>query len=590
MDSTRPEGFLEHLRPLLVASTGCVKSVKDMAKLVQQMKSVMFFPHKCICIQILKKTVAEANDLVEKFYASGGWAILNSWLTESKKTHNSALSIHLLELLRKLPVTVDMLKLGTVGKLVKQLSKAEQASELKSLAIEVLDDWMNLIKSSAKDDQGKGKAKGEKRTGAKVPEEPIEKRAKPANLYRLGTKDVPPASKPKTVQESLGFMTAVKNSAVFPAKRQIPRKIPLRPPSQAKAKEEKSTPEVEAKRLKDENEGDSLLEPEGPDDEKKTKKKRKSVSWAPDSKLKTIHTFELDETERVNVNRRKSFNDALQSERLRDRQILENAKLQSSEDLMEGAIAWSRPRDLHSFIQLVDPGANSKEKSIQAEREQQNLAFFFLSKESLQESPFEPDSEQTAFPASAPREIPLNESGSETLNVPQQRPPPPPPPPPSSWPESTAAAATTQSLLDAMKKSDFQRTQYRQPSPQHALFERAFDPKVQSKISTENLKQILQSTTQLAAATSIRPPPPPPPQQPAPMRYGSQSTRYPPPDSRTTGSGFVQQQQQRPTNDYQGPYRNQRTDYRQRPYDDYSRNVPMANNTRRSSGDDSWRR
>ena len=99
--------------------------------------------HRKVCIRLIKKLIDAIIHF--RFYASGGWAILNSWLTESKKTHNSALSIHLLELLRKLPVTVDMLKLvrnelrffclyllivlskGTVGKLVKQLSKAEQA-------------------------------------------------------------------------------------------------------------------------------------------------------------------------------------------------------------------------------------------------------------------------------------------------------------------------------------------------------------------------------------------------------------------------------------------------------------------------------
>eukprot|EP00118_Oscarella_pearsei_P004403 m.18716 g.18716 ORF g.18716 m.18716 type:complete len:609 (+) comp27719_c0_seq2:311-2137(+) len=608
MDSIEPQEFLDYLRPLLT-STGSVKSNKEIPRFVQRMKVITALSHKCLCLQVLKATtlrVDSSDTLLTKFFSSGGWPVLNLWLSEAKRSNNVAMTTELLELMRRLPVTVDLLKSGTVGKLVKQLSKAESSSPLKDLAIGVLEEWMNLIKTSTKEEPTKLKGK---RPGGKTPEEPIEKRAKPANLFKLGSKEGLPSSKSKIVQESTGFMTAVK-STVSQGKRQQIKKTPPKLTLQSQGKTVKAegaqtpqTPEMDVKKVKEEeeeraeNHSPATAEDETGDG-KIVKKKKKSVSWAPDSKLRTIRFFESDETERANVHRQ-SFVDALQSERLREKQVLETAKLQSVEDLMEESFKWSIPKRLDGFIELIEHGMNSKEKVIQAEREQQNLAFFFLSKESLQESPFEPDSEQNAFPASEPKEIPLNESNEAAattiLNPPSALPSATTAPPP--WAsghrslESTAMAA--QSLLGTMmaKKANPVQDRY-QPNPpsKHGLFEQAFDPHVQSQISTENLKQILQSTTHLTSARSQ-----PSMQNYAPINQGELSPppqhrlRYPPADGWTQmEAGIVQYPV--PQKDYQGPYRNQHADYRQRPYD-YSRSVPMTNNTRQyRSGDEPWRR
>ncbi|XP_041664641.1 serine/threonine-protein phosphatase 1 regulatory subunit 10 [Cheilinus undulatus] len=151
----------------------------------------------------------------------------------------------------------------------------------------------------------------------------------------------------------------------------------------------------------------ALSEPRG-EEEQLTKKgkKKKTVHWAEEEQLKHYFYFDLDETERVNVNKIKDFGEAAKRELMMDRHTFEMAR-RLSHDTMEERVPWSPPRPLTLTGSLVTPGANSTEKLTQRDREMGILQEIFLNKESVPDSPHEPDPEP--YEPMPPRLIPLDE-------------------------------------------------------------------------------------------------------------------------------------------------------------------------------------
>ncbi|KAF6737779.1 Serine/threonine-protein phosphatase 1 regulatory subunit 10 [Oryzias melastigma] len=154
----------------------------------------------------------------------------------------------------------------------------------------------------------------------------------------------------------------------------------------------------------------ALAEPRA-EDEGLTKKgkKKKTVHWAEEEQLKHYFYFDLDETERVNVNKIKDFGEAAKRELMMDRHTFEMAR-RLSHDAMEERVPWTAPRPLTLPGSLVTPGANSTEKLTQRDREMGILQEIFLSKESVPDSPHEPDPEP--YEPMPPRLIPLDEDSS----------------------------------------------------------------------------------------------------------------------------------------------------------------------------------
>ncbi|TKC37893.1 hypothetical protein EI555_017488, partial [Monodon monoceros] len=270
---------------------------------------------------------------------------------------------------------------------------------------------------------------------------PAKKKYKPLNTTSNATKEIKVKIIPPQPMEGLGFLDAL-NSAPVPGIKIKKKKKVLSPtvakpsPFEGKTSTEPSTakpsspepappseamdterpgtpvPPVEVPGLMD----TAPLEPgaldakpvESPGDPSQlTRKgrKRKTVTWPEESKLREYFYFELDETERVNVNKIKDFGQAAKQEILSDRHAFETAR-RLSHDNMEEKVPWVCPRPLVLPSPPVTPGSNSQERYIQAEWEKGILQELFLN----QENTHEPDPEP--YEPIPPKLIPLDEECS----------------------------------------------------------------------------------------------------------------------------------------------------------------------------------
>ncbi|KAM5146321.1 serine/threonine-protein phosphatase 1 regulatory subunit 10 isoform 2-T2 [Mantella aurantiaca] len=274
---------------------------------------------------------------------------------------------------------------------------------------------------------------------------PAEKKYKPLNTTPNAAKEIKVKIIPPQPMESLGFLDAL-NSAPIPGIKIKKKKKAVSPtsnkpsPFETKpqgdvptiAKPSSPEPEPPAEAMEVERPGTPVpvelpepmetststpvpapmevkaTDPEVPQLTKKGKK-RKTVSWPDESSLREYFYFELDETERVNVNKIKDFGEAAKREMMKDRQAFQNAR-RLSHDAMEEVVPWAPPRPLLLTGTLVHMGSNSTEKHTQAEREMGILQELFLSKESVPDTPHEPDPEP--YEPAPPKLIPLDEDCS----------------------------------------------------------------------------------------------------------------------------------------------------------------------------------
>ncbi|NWS64937.1 PP1RA phosphatase, partial [Chunga burmeisteri] len=269
---------------------------------------------------------------------------------------------------------------------------------------------------------------------------PAEKKYKPLNTAPNTTKEIKVKIIPPQPMEGLGFLDAL-NSAPIPGIK-IKKKKKVLSPTATKPSPFEGKPAPEASSTKPsspepttasepmetdrpgtpvpavevlesmetcstEMSGDAKATDNATESGQLTKKgrKKKTVSWPEESKLREFFYFELDETERVNVNKIKDFGEAAKQEMLKDRHAFETAR-RLSHDAMEEKVPWVYPKLLDLPVPLVVPGSGSRERFTQAEREKGILQELFLSKE----SPHEPDPE--SYEPLPPKLIPLDEDCS----------------------------------------------------------------------------------------------------------------------------------------------------------------------------------
>ncbi|OWK49807.1 Serine/threonine-protein phosphatase 1 regulatory subunit 10 [Lonchura striata] len=291
---------------------GEVKTMDGISKIFSLMKDSQKMVSRCIYLNILLQT--RAQDILAKFIRIGGYKLLNTWLTGSKANNNVPFLQQLLLTLQHLPLTVDHLK------------------QLRRLASILVSDWMGVIRSQSSSqptERDKKKRKEENKSKTPVPEKPQETKNEAKN------EEIPEKKreKPKSLRTTAPSHAKFRSTAPVPGIKIKKKKKVLSPtaakpsPFEGKPAPEPSTakpsspepaaaepmdtdrpgtpvPAIEVPEPMDTGSSEAGGDPkatdvpsEGGAAPRRTRKK-KSVSWPEEGRLREYFYFELDETER----------------------------------------------------------------------------------------------------------------------------------------------------------------------------------------------------------------------------------------------------------------------------------------------------
>ncbi|THD25232.1 Serine/threonine-protein phosphatase 1 regulatory subunit 10 [Fasciola hepatica] len=402
---------------------------------------------KCISLCIIS---ASSVDTQYQLCKCGVWDILLKWLQEALKEDNYAFLIELLNLYLKLPVRLEQLTQNVCPKLINSLTKRCDHEE-------IVKKWKSVISADSRRAVDHSELKRKKPENETKPESSQSDSLKDEKKRRRTVKVPPTTMRTAGVEEATE--TQPKSRSEVLSKRR-PQELPIEsfhqkitvtptePRKIAEIHESSSfinalttvtSPVVRKKRkmppikldplivndaattnneslLTDQSEQDSSIEaspspvPQGSKKSSLTSisltfsadmKTKKRVSWAEEDKLQTFYYFELDESERVNVNR-------IPVEEIRRKELSMERQLfkRSADDFTISTEKWHSPLPLECIF-LVEPGCKSVERQVQTERERYVLQAIYFTRDSVPTSPEEPDVE--VMEQTTPVDIPLED-------------------------------------------------------------------------------------------------------------------------------------------------------------------------------------
>ncbi|CAB4019533.1 Serine threonine- phosphatase 1 regulatory subunit 10, partial [Paramuricea clavata] len=204
-----PRVLLDAMSSML-GEYGDIKGPQEVITVISLMKDAEKMLSRFTFLNILRATIeiaaenSAALETVHKFVKDGGCSVLNKWLEEGITSQNMPLILDVLELLEAMPITVEALKQGNIGKLVKQLSKREE-TDVKDLASNVLNKWMVLVKGKPKKSKKSNEHSEESNSGSS----PSSKRPRENSTSKEPKSSQPPEKKPKTLAEAKSNVTSV---------------------------------------------------------------------------------------------------------------------------------------------------------------------------------------------------------------------------------------------------------------------------------------------------------------------------------------------------------------------------------------------
>ncbi|XP_046844298.1 serine/threonine-protein phosphatase 1 regulatory subunit 10-like isoform X2 [Xenia sp. Carnegie-2017] len=204
-----PRVLLDAMSSML-GENGDMKGPQEVLTIISLMKDAEKMLSRFTFLNILRATFETgsekrtASETIHKFVKDGGCAILNKWLQEAMTAQNIPLIMDILELLEAMPITIEALKQGNIGKLVKQLSKREEEN-IKELASSILSKWMVLVKGRPKKNKKSSDQNEEQSNQA------ASKRSREnfTNKDMVGKSSYPPEKKIKTLNEAKNSVTSL---------------------------------------------------------------------------------------------------------------------------------------------------------------------------------------------------------------------------------------------------------------------------------------------------------------------------------------------------------------------------------------------
>jgi len=142
-------------------------------------------------------------------------------------------------------------------------------------------------------------------------------------------------------------------------------------------------------------------------------KRDKKITWRPEASLVEVEYFEVDENERVNVNKLKFDN--LREMESKMEKVAMNSKTNFNDDETP-LLNWYKPRPIK--VENREPftaGANSKEKETQSQREKNVLQVIYFSRAMTPDTPSEaePERDTTVMRNTQPSLIPTEDNEAD---------------------------------------------------------------------------------------------------------------------------------------------------------------------------------
>ena len=144
-------------------------------------------------------------------------------------------------------------------------------------------------------------------------------------------------------------------------------------------------------------------------------KRDKKITWRPETELVAVQYFEVDENERVNVNKLK-FENMREFESKMEKAAMKSKGAMSDEDM--STIPWYNPVPIKvTNREPFEPGQNSKEKEIQNDREKGVLQEIYFTREMTPDTPKEADPETNSMKSGQPIMIPTEDAEADVNGV-----------------------------------------------------------------------------------------------------------------------------------------------------------------------------
>ncbi|XP_059471220.1 serine/threonine-protein phosphatase 1 regulatory subunit 10-like isoform X2 [Neocloeon triangulifer] len=144
-----PHSLLECLSVLLNFKGG-IKSRADVVRIVSLMsKFSKKLVSKCVYVEILHAT---EQDLLVIFMNDGGWELVSQWIIDAVDSNNGPLLETLLSLTKRSQLTLNLLEINDCPRSVKSLTNMAPNERVKTLAAEIVSQWIEVAKQGLKPD------------------------------------------------------------------------------------------------------------------------------------------------------------------------------------------------------------------------------------------------------------------------------------------------------------------------------------------------------------------------------------------------------------------------------------------------------
>lgn len=416
INCSNPRMILEQILPLL-EKDGQLKT-EEINTFVWFMKNASGMSHKCLLLNCLKNAniSPEAKDNILQCLTVGGWLTLNKWLEESSENINTSFLCNLLIILQKIPISMTLLKEGSMAKIIKKLNNHKDL-EVQKIAKKILIDWKKFVFESthsnttlSEEDLSKidGSTKDKKKDIESIIDISLRKKQKSQPDIRR-TKFIDDI--PKSTSEPNTFLNALNAASQSADKFKIPRKsvtVTSSNRNSTKKNLDKSiTNDLSSSKIfvKDENDKQSknLAPPFDKSDKvdntcdeqsssnnsdtslaididentkpyksilstSKKKNSSRRVSWKSEEDLLKIKYFD-SEIDDVNHEHR-TFTDARHHESLKEKEAI-HLNHQRNDQILDSinSFIWKGLQLIENSISLIERGSKSNEKKLQTKRE-----------------------------------------------------------------------------------------------------------------------------------------------------------------------------------------------------------------------------